>query len=82
MVVESAGPIDGLARDVWELLPARARRRASVASLAFGNANRFDLVALPRLAGAALDASYIVIEAPPEDTPQPAPAAPSTAAGA
>ena len=40
-------------------LPDRVRRRASVATWAFGNGNRFDLVALPRLAGVELDSSYV-----------------------
>ena len=56
--LESAGPIDGLAREVWGALPARVRRRASVATWAFGAGNRFDLVALPRVEGVAFDASY------------------------
>ncbi|HEX8204331.1 MAG TPA: GGDEF domain-containing protein, partial [Isosphaeraceae bacterium] len=59
VAVEADGPMDELAGRVWNLLPARVRRRASVATWAFGNANRFDLVALPRLAGAELDASYV-----------------------
>jgi hypothetical protein len=59
VAVESAGPIDSLAEAVWRALPGRARRRASVATWAFSNGNRFDLVALPRIAGAELDATYI-----------------------
>ena len=51
VIVQSAGPIDAMARDVWRALPMRARLRASVATWAFDNANRFDLVALPKLAG-------------------------------
>ena len=49
--MQSAGPIDAMARAVWRALPFRVRRRASVATWAFDNANRFDLVALPKLAG-------------------------------
>lgn len=56
---ESSEPIDRLAREVWHALPPSSRRRASVATWAFGNANRFDLVALPRLAGIELDRSYV-----------------------
>jgi hypothetical protein len=52
-------PIDALARQVWRALPLDVRARASVATWAFGNGNRFDLVALPRLAGVPLDASYV-----------------------
>ncbi len=58
VALESAGPIDGLAREVWAGLPEKVRRRAAVATWAYGNANRFDLVAVPRLAGVALDRSY------------------------
>ena len=61
VVVQSAEPIDGLARDVWRTLPRSVRRRATVATWAFDNANRFDLVALPKLAGVALDASDLVL---------------------
>jgi hypothetical protein len=59
VAIESAGPIEDLARQVWTLLPEKIRERASVATWAFGNGNRFALVALPRLAGVALDATYI-----------------------
>jgi hypothetical protein len=52
VAVASAAPIDALARQVWHALPGRVRRRASVATWAFGNGNRFDLVALPRTASA------------------------------
>jgi hypothetical protein len=63
VALEAAAPIDALAPQVWRLLPARVRRRATVATWAFGNANRFDLVALPRrtlaLADIASDPSYL-----------------------
>jgi hypothetical protein len=62
-------PIDALARQVWGALPLSVRCRASVATWAFGNGNQFDLVALPRLAGVELDASYVdpaQLEADPE----------------
>ncbi|MFO0950243.1 MAG: hypothetical protein U0835_03650 [Isosphaeraceae bacterium] len=55
---EAPGPAEDLARQVWRALPERTRRKTSVATWAFGNANRFGLVALPRLAGVTLDASY------------------------
>ncbi|GAC1472728.1 MAG: hypothetical protein NVSMB9_20320 [Isosphaeraceae bacterium] len=58
VALETPEPIDALAREVWRKLPERVRARASVATWAFGNANRFDLLAAPRLAGVALDASY------------------------
>ena len=63
VAIESAGPIDHLAREVWAALPGSVRDRASVATWAFGNANRFDLVALPRLAGVELDPSYVDLDA-------------------
>jgi hypothetical protein len=50
VVMESAEPIDELARAIWTRLPGRIRRRASVASWAFCNANQFDLVAVPVVA--------------------------------
>jgi len=59
VALEAAGPIDELARQVWRLLPVRVRARASVATWAFGNANRFDLLGVPRLWGVPLDASYV-----------------------
>jgi hypothetical protein len=60
VVVQSNEPIDHLARSVWRVLPRSTRRRATVATWAFDNANQFDLVALPKLAGAALDASALI----------------------
>jgi hypothetical protein len=59
VALESSEPIDSLARSVWPSLPGSVRRKGSVATWAFGNANRFDLVALPRLAGVELDRSYL-----------------------
>jgi hypothetical protein len=58
VVVESPTPIDDLARQVWSVLPPRVRTRRSVATWAFGNGNRFDLLAVPRLAGVLLDRTY------------------------
>jgi hypothetical protein len=59
VALESSAPIDELARSVWRLLPVRVRKRASLATLAFGNANQFDLIALPRLESVVLDDSYV-----------------------
>jgi hypothetical protein len=61
VAVQSAGPIDDLARDVWRALPFRVRLRASVATWAFDNANRFDLVGLPKLAGVAREPSDLIL---------------------
>jgi hypothetical protein len=63
VAIESAAPIDALAREVWTSLPESTRRKASVATWAFGNANRFDLVAFPRLAGVEFDSTYLGPEA-------------------
>ena len=59
--VQSGEPIDDLVRSVWARLPSRIRRRTSVATWAFDNANNFALVALPKLAGIAISASDLVI---------------------
>src|SRR4051812_19813770 len=75
VAIESAGPIDGLAREVWLMLPESRRRGASVAPWAFGTDNRFDLVAMPRLAGVAFDPSYVDMAAIEAVTPPPAPPA-------
>jgi hypothetical protein len=61
VAVQSIEPIDGLARDVWRALPSRVRRRVSVATWAFDNANHFDLVALPKLSGVALGPSDLIL---------------------
>jgi len=61
VLVQSAEPIDGLARRVWRALPVSVRRRATVATWAFDNANHFDLVALPKLAGVALQATDLIV---------------------
>jgi len=61
VVVQSSEPIDGLARGVWRALPFRVRRRVTVATWAFDNANHFDLVALPKLAGVALRPSDLIL---------------------
>jgi hypothetical protein len=61
VAVQSEGPIDALSRDVWRALPFRVRLRASVSTWAFDNANRFDLVALPKLAGVAREPSDLIL---------------------
>lgn len=61
VVVHSPEPIDTLARDVWHVLPRRIRCRASVATWAYDNANHFDLVALPKLAGVTLDNASLIL---------------------
>jgi hypothetical protein len=60
VVVQSSEPIDGLARSVWHALPRSVRHGATVATWAFDNANQFDLVGLPKLAGVALNASDLI----------------------
>src|SRR4051812_37826364 len=72
VAIEAAAPIDALAQQVWPALPDRVRRRATLATWAFGNGNRFDLVALPRLAGVERDASYVDPSALEHDEEAPA----------
>jgi hypothetical protein len=60
-IVQSAEPAEALVRSVWSRLPGRTRRRTSVATWAFGDANRFDFLASPRIAGLALDGSELVL---------------------
>jgi hypothetical protein len=62
VALEAQGPIDELARQVWRALPARVRAEKSVATWAFGNGNRFDLLAVPRLSAVVLDGSYRRVE--------------------
>lgn len=50
-LVESDGPIDRLAGQVWARLPSRHRRRRSLATWAFADAGLFDLIGMPRLTG-------------------------------
>jgi hypothetical protein len=61
VMVQSSTPIDTLARNVWIALPGRVRRRSSVATWVFDAASRFDLLALPKVAGVELDASVVLI---------------------
>ncbi|OJW26983.1 MAG: hypothetical protein BGO49_21825 [Planctomycetales bacterium 71-10] len=61
VVVQTTEPADALMRAVWRRLPGRARRRLGAASWAFGNANGFDFIALPRLGSLVLDGSELVL---------------------
>jgi hypothetical protein len=61
VVVQSSEPIDGLAQSVWAALPRSARHRVTVATWAFDNANQFDLVGLPKLAGVESSASDLIL---------------------
>jgi len=63
VIVQSAEPIDTLAQNIWNRLPWWVRCRASVATWAFENANQFDLVALPKLAGVTLDNTDLILAA-------------------
>jgi hypothetical protein len=63
VLIPSAEPVTGLAHAVWIKLPGRIRCRTSVATWAFGNANRFDMVAVPRLACIDASPSDLVLEA-------------------
>ncbi len=66
VAIESSTPIDRLAERVWFHLPEKVRRRSSVATLAFGNGNLFDLVAFPKLSSVVLDRSYVNNDPPPK----------------
>ncbi len=59
VAIESPGPIDDLARQVWQSLPKKPRSKLSVSTWAFGNGNRFDFLAAPRLVGLSFDRSYL-----------------------
>jgi hypothetical protein len=59
VAIEAPGPIDDLARQVWMALPLRRRRQLSLATWTFANGNHYDLAALPRLSGVALDKTYV-----------------------
>jgi hypothetical protein len=59
VAIEAPGPIDDLARQVWQALPLRRRRKLSLATWTFANDNRYDLAALPRLSGVTLDRTYV-----------------------
>jgi hypothetical protein len=61
VIVHSPEPIDDLAQDVWHMLPRHIRCRASLATWAYDNANEFDLVALPKLAGVNFDSSSLIL---------------------
>jgi hypothetical protein len=60
VVVQSTEPIDRLARSAWRALPRFVRRRATFATWAFDNANHFDLVGVPKLAGLPLNPSDLI----------------------
>jgi len=64
-IVQSAEPAEALVRSVWIRLPGRTRRRTSVATWAFGDANRFAFLASPRIAGLTLDGSELVLPIDP-----------------
>lgn len=61
VVVQTPAPADELFQAVWRRLPGRIRRRTSIATWAFGNANPFDLLAAPRLGALRLDGEELVL---------------------
>jgi hypothetical protein len=65
VIVRSIAPIDNLARTIWNALPFKVRRRASLATWAFDNANHFNLVGQPMLARGLVDASDFVFAVEP-----------------
>ncbi len=62
VVVHAARPIDDLANAVWRVLPWRTRTRCSLSTWAFDNANRFDLVAMPKLRGTTYAPESLILE--------------------
>jgi hypothetical protein len=65
VIVQSKEPIGSLARTVWQSLPRSVRLSATVATWAFENSNRFDLIAMPKLTGVALDSSDLILALEP-----------------
>ena len=59
VALASDSPITDLARQVWRLLPASARKRCAVATWSFAESSRFDLVAARSLAGWDLGGAYV-----------------------
>ena len=65
VIVQSRGPADAMMRAAWRRLSGGTRRRLRAASWAFGNANGFDFVALPRLGSLKLDGTELVLASEP-----------------
>ncbi|QDV33656.1 hypothetical protein [Tautonia plasticadhaerens] len=81
-LVESGGPIDRLAEQVWERLPVRHRHRRSLATWAFADAGLFDLIGLPRLSGIdPSDRRLLLVPAGPEGQAAPGEGAEGDAIG-
>jgi hypothetical protein len=55
LVFERREPDPKLLRSLWELLPTQSRSELWPATFAFGNANHFDVVVVPRAAGPGYD---------------------------
>ncbi|WP_169976600.1 hypothetical protein [Tautonia rosea] len=67
VLVESDAPIDRLASQVWSKLPKRLRHRRSLATWAYTDCGRFDLLGLPRLTGIDVsDRQLLVLPANPD----------------
>ena len=62
VVVHASRPIDELASAVWRVLSWRTRLRCSLSTWAFDNANRFDLVAMPKLRGTTYAPESLIVE--------------------
>jgi hypothetical protein len=62
VLVLSRLPIPTLANAVWNQLPMRTKRRASVATYAYDTTNRFQLVAMPRINTAAARDFGLIVE--------------------
>ena len=58
VAIEASAPIEELARSVWQELPENVRKTASLATWAFANGNRFDLIGVPDIKAIEWDESY------------------------
>jgi hypothetical protein len=61
LVFERSGPDAAILRSLWALLPTRERSELWPASFAFSNVHQFDVIAVPRAAGAEYE-NYITEE--------------------
>jgi hypothetical protein len=60
-IVECPAPAEDLFRSVWRRLSGTTRRATSATTWAFGDANRFDFLATPRIGGLLLDGSELLV---------------------
>ncbi|MEW4567929.1 hypothetical protein AB1L88_08690 [Tautonia sp. JC769] len=61
VLIEAEAPIDRLAARVWRALPKRLRHRRSLATWAYTDSGRFDLIGLPRLTGIDVSDRHLLV---------------------